>query len=97
VWCNAGDHVAHVTANAEEVDVGLVAVDAEAAAPSNGISGVCGSNERLRGHAAGVEAVSAHSIPLDEHDTRAHLCCAGRYGQPARACPDHTQINFENV
>jgi hypothetical protein len=76
---------------------GLVAVDSEAAAPSNGISGVCGSNERLRGHAAGVEAVSTHAIPLDEHDTRAHLRCAGRYRQSARACPYHAQISFKDV
>jgi hypothetical protein len=45
--CNARDHLAHMSAHAQEVDPGLVAVDAEAATPSHRMAGVCGGNERL--------------------------------------------------
>jgi hypothetical protein len=33
--CNAGNHVAHMIAHAEEVDLRLMAVDAKAATPSH--------------------------------------------------------------
>jgi hypothetical protein len=55
-----------------------------------GMLGRC--QQRLRGDAAGVEAIAPHRAGLDQHNPRAKLCRAGRHRQPARPGADHAQI-----
>ena len=86
------DHPFDVVVHAEEVDRGLVAVDAEAPGGANGVRGAARRDQRLGRHAAVVQAVAAHLALLDQHDLGAHLHRAGGNREPARARADHAQI-----
>ena len=51
-----------------------------------------GRDQRLGGHAAGVQAVAAHPVLLDEHDGDAERGGRGGHGQAGRARADHADV-----
>ena len=69
---DAGDHAAEVVADVEEVDLGLVAVDAEAGSGADGVRRARprAATWRGRSRSSGSRRPSA---PLDEDDRGAHL------------------------
>ena len=62
-------HMAH---HLGEIDFRLVGGDSEARGLTNLMGRTPGTNQRLGGHAAGIEAVTAHLVALDQRDTRIH-------------------------
>ena len=54
--------------------------------------GMGGADQRLRRHAAGVEAVAPHQIALDQRDSRSQAGCTDRGDEPSGARPNHNQV-----
>ena len=52
-------------------------------------------DQRLRRHAARVQAVAAHLARLDQHDARAHLHGPRRDRQAARPGADHADVRLD--
>ena len=90
-----GDHAVHVIVNLPEVDLRLVAVDAEAAGMAHGVRGTGRREQRLGGHAAVVQAVAAHLAGLDQHRAGAHLAGAGGHRQAGGAAADDADVRLE--
>lgn len=91
-----GDHVADVFAHAAEIDLWLATDNAEAIGAADRVGRMGGCDQRLRGHAAAVQAIAAHFAPLDEHDPRAHLGGARGDGEPSGARPDDAQVGVDD-
>ena len=75
---NGGDDAFHMRVHLGEIDPGLCRRDAEAFALPHIVGVGGGGDERLRGHAARVQAIAAHFAAFDEHRLRAHLRRARR-------------------
>jgi hypothetical protein len=90
-----GDDAVNVVVDLSEVDDGLGYRHAEAAGAARALGGVRGGEQRLRRHAAVVEAVAAHRRLLDQHGARAELRGAGGDGEAARAGADHADIDIK--
>ena len=97
VWCNGRDHAVDVVVHFREIDLGLYRCDAKRLSRAHAIGLPGGGEQRFRRHAAGVEAVAAHRIALDEHGAGAHLRGTGGNGQPARARTDDTDISLDSL
>ena len=84
---------AHVPANRGKIDLGRRAIHSEAAGGPHRMRRLCRGEQRLRRHAAGIEAFAAHLGPFDQHGARAELGgdCGRR--QPGGAGPDHADID----
>ena len=65
------DHAADMVAHPRHVDLRVAAADAEARAVANALSELARGDQRLRRHAADIEAVAAHAVALDEDDRHA--------------------------
>ena len=78
-----GDHPVNVIVDARVIDLSLDDVDAEGRRRAHGFGALAGGEQRLRRHAAKVEAVAAHAVLLDEHDWNAELSrCGGHREAP---------------
>ena len=95
VGLDRGDHAADMRAHRDGVDARLLAMHAEARGLAHAMRGLAGGDQRLRRHAAEVEAVAAHMRALDQHDTLAQLGRARGDRQAARAGADDADIDVE--
>ncbi|MEL6905622.1 MAG: hypothetical protein AAFP22_09460 [Planctomycetota bacterium] len=66
----------HAVHERREVDRDLAGVDSEAPGAARVVGGTGRADQRLRGHAAGDEAVAAEQVLLDERHPRADPRCA---------------------
>jgi hypothetical protein len=77
VWRNCRDDLLHTVGNCDEVDLRHRAGDAEYGAAPHAFGHPRSREQRLRRHAAKIEAIPAHRAALDQHDLGAHLRRAG--------------------
>ena len=68
---DGGDHAVHVVVHGAVVDLRLDAGDAEFVAVRMRVRALGRRDQRLRRHAAVVQAVAAHLVLLDQHDLAA--------------------------
>ena len=80
---------AHVPANRGEIDIRPGAANPKAAGTPYSVRGFGGGEQRLRRHAAAIEAFAAHFGPFDQDRARAELGADRGRGQPGGAGPDH--------
>jgi hypothetical protein len=59
-----------------------------------GLGGLSGGQQGFGRHAAGVQALSAHGIALEQHDFLPKLSRRCRSNQACRTAPDNGQIIF---
>ncbi len=98
-WLSMGAMVSMVRATwsltAAEVDLGDDRRDPEARPCRHRMRRLGRRQQRLRRHAAMVQAVAPHLGPFDQHHARAHLRRTCRDRQPARSCADHADIRLD--
>ena len=68
---DGGDHALHVIVHLGEIDRRRAARHAEGARAAHELGALGRRQQRLRRHAAGVEAIAAHLVPLDQHHRHA--------------------------
>src|SRR5262249_32563836 len=88
----SGPEPAHPLHRRGEVRAGLVALHAVRAGVAHELRHVRGAQYALRRHAAEVEAVAAHEIPLDEGDARAEPGRARGGHEPGGAGADDDEV-----
>ena len=87
-----GDGLANAAHNGSKIDRRLSDIDTEARRLANLVNRPRGTDQRLRGNAAGVEAIAAHLRTLDQHHFGLQLRRDEARHQPARARADDDQI-----
>src|SRR5687767_14415699 len=89
------DDVMHPTNNRRKIDIGLLTTNAELVRIADRLCRVRRSQQRLRGNAAGVEAVAAHAMTFDQHGACTHLRRTGRNREPGRATADDANVSLD--
>ena len=74
---------------------GSTGCDAERAGRAHRVRALAGGDQRLRRHAAVVEAVAAHLVLLDQHDRLAERRSGSRDRQAAGAGADDAEIGSD--
>src|SRR4029079_2135089 len=97
VRCDGGDHAIDVVMHPGVVDLRLDDVDAEGSSGAHGLGTLAGGEQRLRRHAAVIEAVAAHAALLDEHDRDAELSRRGSHREASRPCADHAEVRLQHL
>src|SRR5208282_4675477 len=93
---DGGDHLLDTVADGGEIDPRLSVSDAEGGTAAPEIREPRRGEQRLRGHAAKVQAIATHGTTLDQHDLGTHLCGAGGDRQPARSGPYDAKIGCQD-
>ena len=89
---NGGDDAGHVGTHAGPVDARRIGVDAEAVRVAHGLRVPCRRDQRLGGHATGVEAFATHPVRLDQRHGEAEPGEAAGRRQAGRAGADHDDV-----
>ena len=87
------DRAVDMAVHPGEIDLRRAEADTEPAGAPRGLGGARGRDQRLRRHAADIEAIAAHPVALDQHHRGAHLGRAGGNAEPARAGSDDAEID----
>jgi hypothetical protein len=85
----------HMIVDAGVIDLCLHHLHAEGSGRAHGLGALAGGKQRLRRHAAIVEAVAAHAAFFDEHDRHAELRRGGGHREAPGSCADHAEIGLE--
>ena len=93
---NGGDDAVHVLVHAGEIDGGLGRRNAEHSGAGHLVRAPRGCQQRLRRHAAGVEALAAHSALLDQHHRHAETGSRSRDREAAGARADDADVRSEH-
>ena len=88
-----GDDAVDVIVHRLEIDLRRAESDAEPAGAPRGLRHAGRRDQRLRRHAAHIEAIAAHPVALDQHHRRAHLRSARGDAEPARPRSDDAEID----
>ena len=92
-----GDDVVHVVVHGARIDQGIDGRDAERRRVAHQVRALARGQQRLRRHAAVVQAIAAHLVLFDEDDALAE----GRGGRgdrkPARARADDAEVDVQNL
>ena len=94
---DGGDRRVDVLRDRCEIDAGAVEVDAQGRRPGRQGRGAGGCEQRLRRHAAPVQALAAHLALFDEDGGRAHLGRARGDRQAGRTGADHADVDLSLV
>ncbi len=89
------DHAVHVRMQRPEVDRGTNRIDAERAGGPHVVRTPRRCDERLRRHAARIEAIATHLALLDQGHRDAELGRRSRDAEPARARADHADVDTQ--
>ncbi len=92
---DAGDDVVNVVMHRVEGHARRAVVDAVSTGAVVESRRLARGEQRLGGHAAGVQAVAAHLPAFDQDAARAHLLRPGRNREAGGAGPDDPQIRFD--
>ncbi len=95
VGSDGGDHVMEVLVQARKVDRGRSRDDAELRGLGDGMGAPRRGDQRLRRHAAAVEALAPHLALLDQHDRDPEGGGGSSHRKPARARSDHADVWFQ--
>src|SRR5262249_20931082 len=79
------------------IDLGWLRGKAKARRPRDGASVLGGGDQRLRGNAAGIEAIAPHLALLDQHNGRAKGGGGGGDGKSAGARADDADVWFQEL
>jgi len=93
---DGGDDAVDVVVHASEVDQRFVGLDAEATGMPLRLGGLGGGQQRLRRHAAVVQAVAAHLAGLDQHGFGAQLGRPGGDAEARGAGTDHADVRGQS-
>ena len=93
-WRDRGDHALHMRAHLSEIDRHRRRAHTERRAALYGMRMLGRRQQRLRRHAAGVEAVAAHFVIFDQHDGDAERGRRRSHRQPAAAAANHTNVRL---
>ena len=92
-----GDDVVHVVVHGTRIDQRIDRRDAERRRVAHRVRALASGQQRLRGHAAVVQAIAAHLVLFDQDDALAEGGGRGGDGKPARARADDAEINIERL
>ena len=92
MWRDGRDGCVDMPMHACKVDGRFPRRDAHDAAAAQQMRPSRRREQRLGWHAAGVQALAAHAVPLDQGDPQPEPGRAARRGQPGRASTDDDQV-----
>ena len=92
---NRGDHALHVVVHLGEIDIDGWRAHPERFRTAHQFGALGGRQQGLRRHAAGVEAIAAHLVPLNQHHWHAESSGGRGHRQAAGAAADHANVGFE--
>ena len=90
-----GDDAVHMRTHLGKVHGGFAPVHAEAAASTHRLRRIRSGEQRLRRHAARVEAIPTHQVLLDQDNGRPHLRGTGRDRKAAGASADDAEVGVQ--